>query len=216
MSPRGFTELYPPDVDTATAQLWVEIKAPWETGLDDWFELVLVKNATHRGGLSFQIPVRTIERARTQARILLALFANDLARVEVVRAEQRELRDVERAAEYEARRVVEEAAHADRLAQVTPDTERVTKYECPTCSDLTDDLEDWQRPVYECSRCGGHQVGEGENRCESDNVFMAKVGTMACPSCDAPLEEGDEPQPVVGVEVDGVFIPEAELQAATS
>lgn len=185
--------------------LCVEIIDSWT--LDGWFETVLWKDSQ---GVSMQIPVPTIERARTVARRLYHLHAADFERaeaaVEIKRASQRKELN-ERADERSRQR---EEQHAARLSQITADTPRVEKVVCANC-DHASDPDEWEQPVYECSRCGGQQVGEGENRCATDNVFMAKVGDRACPSCEAP-DEGDS-QTVTGVEIDGEFIPESEVSA---
>ena len=57
--------------------------------------------------------------------------------------------------------------------------ERVDVLRCDSCDDLVESVEG---PVYECSRCGGVQMGD--RRCESCHVFMAKVSDTACPNCE--------------------------------
>lgn len=63
--------------------------------------------------------------------------------------------------------------------------EYVTRLVCPSCQE-TFEPGDEGGPVYECSRCGGTQVDE--RRCESCNIFMAKVATESCPACEAPFD----------------------------
>lgn len=57
---------------------------------------------------------------------------------------------------------------------------------CGECDEIFERMEAGEA-VYECSRCSERLVGE--RRCENDNIFMAKIGDISCPFCEAPEED---------------------------
>lgn len=201
-------EFYPADSGRDPASGFSMEIRPTDEHRGGGYEITMWRN---RSGSSFQVVHPTIEKARRVARVLYHLHAADYAE----QRRQDEILYTEMSSDLKARsderEATEAADHAARLAQVTAETERIEMTICPTC-DHAADAEEFEQPVYECSRCGGSQVGEGENRCVSCNVFMSKVGDLACPSCEEPVEE---PETVTGVEIDGVFIPESELDNPT-
>jgi DNA-directed RNA polymerase subunit RPC12/RpoP len=95
-----------------------------------------------------------------------------------------------------------------RRAQVTRETPRIEMARCPECNEAAEPGEFEQR-VYECGRCGKTLIGEDGRRCDESHIFTSKVGELACPSCEQPLDE--EPERIFGVEIDGQFFEESEL-----
>ena len=174
-----------------------------------WYEVTLWRGSH---GIGPQIPVPTLARARTQARLLLAAFAADQPVFERERERRYTIMTEGMKVERDERAKVEAAEHAERLSKITPESEVVTMHVCPNCSHEDEDPEEYTEPVYECSRCGGQQVGEGANRCEECNVFMAKVGDDGCRQCETSLD-GEKPETVEGYVVDGTFIPLSEVAA---
>lgn len=181
-----------------------EISLSWD--VEGWFDVVFWRRGN---GVNFQIPQPTIEKARRFARVTYALLLPDFVEGERVREIRRAKSDEQMRARHAEQNAAAETARAERMAKITPETERVEKAVCQTC-DHVDDPEEFEQPVYECSRCGGTQTGEGENRCETDHIFMAKVADLGCPSCGEAVE--GELELVSGVEVDGEFIPESEIE----
>lgn len=86
--------------------------------------------------------------------------------------------------------MADEAKAVERRQEPDPaNGEYVTRLVCPSCQE-TFEPGDEGGPVYECSRCGASQVDE--NRCETDNIFMAKIAPESCPSCEAAFEDGTD------------------------
>lgn len=52
-------------------------------------------------------------------------------------------------------------------------------FRCDSCEEINSDPGE---AAYECSRCGGTQVGD--NRCAACHVFMAKAADESCESCE--------------------------------
>jgi hypothetical protein len=91
-------------------------------------------------------------------------------------------------AQREAERPAREAAARarEKRLQSTP-VEDAAK--CPECGHV-DDAEAFEEVVYECSRCSSRKRGTDDgNRCDTDNIFMAKVGDLSCPECEEPIDE---------------------------
>lgn len=209
----GEKEIYPPGHTREMGGLYVEIGHSYSMLNDDdaeaWYEVVLWRE---NNGVSPQVPVRTLARARTQARLLMAAFANDWPLYQTERERRYKIMHTQMDEERRERAVAEAAAHAERVAKITPETEVVTVYVCPNCSHEAGSTEEYEEPVYECSRCGAHQIGEGRGRCDECNIFMAKVGDDGCSQCETSLD-GEAPEEIEGYQIDGVFIPRAEVAA---
>lgn len=198
------TEFYPEGTNDRSGYC-VEIASSWagEGGYD-------VTLWISSSGRSMNQPIRTLEKARRVAKFLYHTFKPEVEfsvrERKRLNAERHEIDKVRWAEEAERERVAYEA----RLAKITPDTERVTMAVCPTCQHHGDP-EEFEDSVYECGTCGTTQVGVENRRCEQCHKFMAKIGEVACPSCEVGLDE--EPDTVVGVLIDGVFVSEAEIAA---
>lgn len=203
----GFHEEFIPE-GASRSEPCVEISTSMK-GDEYGFDLIVWSGGSHSSGLGLNVPIRSLVKARMIGRQLSAWLAPEKAAM----LERDAIRDAEwserRKIELEHRQAVEAAELAVRLAQITPETARVTVYVCPMC-EHTDDLEEFHEATYECSTDGPVDGrGEDARRCPTCNKFTAKAGEWSCPSCEAPLDE--EPEPVVGVEIDGVFMSESEL-----
>lgn len=74
-------------------------------------------------------------------------------------------------------------SHDEANVELTPATivGPVDAFRCDLCEEINRDLGE---AAYECSRCGGTQVGD--SRCGACHVFMAKSADESCESCEEP------------------------------
>jgi hypothetical protein len=175
----------------------IEIRTSFGSG--DAYDLVIWNRSSGNG---LATPIRSLDKARRVARFLYATMKPEAdAAAAALSARIAETRD--------ERNRAAAARSAELLAQITDDTPRVEMFICPNCDHQSESMDAFAEPVYECSRCGGQQVGEGNNRCEQCNVFMARSDETACESCEGTTDDAIEA--VVGVVVDGEFIPATEI-----
>ena len=200
----GPGEFYPLGT-TDRSEFCVEISPSWSS--DGSYDVTLWSGSS---GANLGIPIRDITKARRIARFFYATYKPEAEAEEERRSRQNAEFNERMKVEWAERDAREKREREERLAKITPETERIELAVCPSCQQ-TANPEEFHQPVYECSRCGQTQVGEENRRCETDHIFMARVGDFACPSCEDALDE--EPELVLGVEIDGVFIPEAEIAA---
>lgn len=200
-------EFYPPTGGKdSRGEFCVEIRSSDRHSLLGCFDLTLW---TKNQGNTLNVPIRSIEKARRVARYWYeTLMPEYMAALEAQRIIYAEFSET-RKAEYEARKLVEAEELEMLLAQITPDTVRTTMWVCPDCEHGSEDLEDFEVPSYECQNDGPSGVGEEGRRCSVCSKFTGKATDHSCPSCEVPLDEA--PETVIGVTIDGRFIPETDL-----
>lgn len=92
----------------------------------------------------------------------------------------------------------------------------VDAWRCNACGEL---FEEPDGPLYECSRCGGRDVGEGARRCGECHIFAAKVADACCPECqeedveEAEAWEGADGKLYASEEAEAAWVAEAPARA---
>jgi rubrerythrin len=205
--PNGRRELH---LGAETDSFGVEVR----TSHDSWdgqpprYEVTIWRGKTNKSGSGLGNSIGEWEKAEAIGVYLYRMLADENAEAERLADERWQVTKAAMDARSAERAAEAKAARKARRAKVTAETERVERYKCPEC-DHVDDGEAFDQPVYECSRCGNTIVGEDGRRCPDCNIFTAKAGTIACPGCEQALDT--DPDVVVGVIIDGTFMPEEEL-----
>ncbi len=187
--------------------LHLEVRRSFDSFEDEpqRFEIICYKRNSGMGmGVSIGSFERACEIAERWFEELLPEY-REQQRLSEIRWEKQKVRMERESSEHKER---EKQERAERRAKAKQATVKVERAICPEC-DHADERSAFDIEVRECSRCGQTYVGEDARRCPECNIFTARVGDLACPACEQPLEA--EPELVTGVEVDGVFVPDAEL-----
>jgi hypothetical protein len=185
-----------------TRSVVFRVEASYESFDESWTVIIWKGD----NGVSIGVPIRDEAKAKRLAKQLEAVLLPEY----IADREQSRALSAKFHQEAEHRIADQAAVRRGYIDAITAETPRMEYYVCPECGDGTDSADDYEQPVYECSRCNGFQVGEGENRCEECNIFMAKVSDIACPSCLEALEE--VPEATVGVVLEsGEFLTEEQL-----
>lgn len=141
----------------------------------------------HVAGASTIQAIRGLDKA---LRIALYLYDELLpeAQAERERSEERyQESERQRWARHEAERPERERAARER-EKLLAETEPEEAAKCPECGHV-DHSDEFDVPVYECSRCGSTGRGEEGRRCDQCHIFRFKVASKSCPVCEAPTDD---------------------------
>lgn len=173
------------------------------------YEITLWRGTSMRHGNGLGVTIADWDKAVAIGAYLFEQLADEHAeqeRLSEIRWQETKARlEIERT-EKKAR---EKEERAERRKKAKQETVKVEFAVCPEC-EHADSPDAFEQEVRECSRCGGVYIGEDARRCPECNIFTARVGDLACPSCESPLD--GELALSQGVEVDGVFVPDSELE----
>lgn len=192
----------------------VEVRTSYDTfdPEPDRYEITLWKGRHNRSGSTLGVSIGNWTKACAIGKYLYETLVAEHVEAERLSDARWATTSAKMAVEREEREAREKVERAERRAKAKAATVKVERAVCPECGH--DDMPDaFEQEVRECSRCGQTLIGDDARRCSDCNIFTARVGDIACPSCEQPLDS--DPEIVEGVEVDGVFVADSEIEGAS-
>lgn len=188
----------------------VEVRTSYDTfdPEPDRYEITLWRGKHNKTGSTLGVSIGDWAKACAIGKYLYETLAPEHVEAERLSNARWEVTSARMAVESEERKARAKVERAERRAKAKQATVKVERAVCPDCGH--DDMPDaFEQEVRECSRCGQTLIGEDARHCPECHIFTARVGDIACPSCEQALDA--DPEIVIGVEVDGVFVADSEI-----